>query len=228
MALGFMAAGAQALQAESCLLQPSRVIELSSPVTGVVARRSVERGDLVERGQTLFELDSRQERAAIAVAQARLEYAKRRIERNQTLVSQNMLAAQEQDELETEQALAQLELNQANTQAVLKRIKSPIAGRVVALDADLGEYVGAEPMATLVTLNPLHAELVFLVEQLGQITVGQALSIEVQNQTRSLSGTVRRIDPLVDPSSGTFGVTVEVANEQGNIPAGLRCRLAAN
>ena len=101
---------AQALQAESCLLVPSQSIELSSPVPGVVSRSELERGAQVTEGQILVRLDDRQDRATIALAQARMDFADRRIERNQTMLSQNLLADQEADELQTERALAELEL----------------------------------------------------------------------------------------------------------------------
>ena len=91
---------AKALQAESCLLVPSQSIELSSPVPGVVSRSELERGAQVTEGQILVRLDDRQDRATIALAQARMDFADRRIERNQTMLSQNLLADQEADELQ--------------------------------------------------------------------------------------------------------------------------------
>lgn len=214
-----------ALQAESCLVLPSRDVQLSSPVPGVVLKKVAERGQRVTKGDVLLQLDDRQEFAALAVAKARLDFAERRLERNQTLLSQNILADQEADELETERALAELEYKQARTLAGLKVIRAPIDGTVVAMEVDLGEYVGADPILRLAQLNPIKASLVFRSEYLGQIRAGQAFDLKIQHSDVSASGVVKVIDDLVDPSSGTFGVEIELPNPNFEITPGLRCSL---
>ncbi|MGB0964666.1 MAG: efflux RND transporter periplasmic adaptor subunit [Litorivicinus sp.] len=219
----WVALSANAMESESCLLQPSRTIELSSSVPGVVAEVRTSPGQTVERGEVLFRLEARPERAAMEVARARLEFAQRRIERNETLLSQNLLAAQEQDELETERALAELELKQARTLADLKSIRAPVTGTILALDVDVGEYVGAEPLARIVVLDPLEAKLVFSAEYLKAFAPGQVHRLQVQGSDQLLQGAVSFVDPVVDPTSGTFGVTVEVSNPLGEYTAGLRC-----
>ena len=214
-----------ALQAESCLVLPSRDVQLSSPVSGVALKKVAERGQRVSKGDVLLQLDDRQEFAALAVAKARLDFAERRLERNQTLLSQNILADQEADELETERALAELEYKQARTLAGLKVIRAPIDGTVVAMEVDLGEYVGADPILRLAQLDPVKASLVFRSEYLGQIRVGQAFDLKVQHSDKSASGVVKLIDDLVDPGSGTFGVEIELPNPDFSIVPGLRCSL---
>lgn len=217
---------AQALEAESCLLVPSQSIELSSPVPGVVSRSELERGAQVTEGQILVRLDDRQDRATIALAQARVDFADRRIERNQTMLSQNLLADQEADELQTERALAELELKQAQTVAGLKVIRSPITGYVLRVDRHKGEYVGTDPLAELIALDPLKAELVFPARVLNQIAVGDTLTLNIQFHDQPVSAVIDAIDPLVDPSSGTFGARATLPNPAGTIGAGLRCELA--
>ena len=217
---------AQALQAESCLLVPSQSIELSSPVPGVVSRSELERGAQVTEGQILVRLDDRQDRATIALAQARMDFADRRIERNQTMLSQNLLADQEADELQTERALAELELKQAQSVASLKVIRSPITGWVLRVDRHKGEYVGTDPLAELIALDPLKAELVFPARVLNQISVGDSVTLNIQFSDQPVSAIIDAIDPLVDPSSGTFGARATFANPAGAIRAGLRCELA--
>ena len=214
-----------ALQAESCLVLPSRDVQLSSPVSGVALKKVAERGQRVSKGDVLLQLDDRQEYAALAVAKARLDFAERRLERNQTLLSQNILADQEADELETERALAELEYKQARTLAGLKVIRAPIDGTVVAMEVDLGEYVGTDPILRLAQLDPVKASLVFRSEYLGQIRAGQAFDLEVQHSDKPASGVVKLIDDLVDPSSGTFGVEIELPNPDFSIVPGLRCSL---
>src|SRR5262245_44666144 len=99
--LGVLASCGAALHAQQpldCLLEPNRVIDVSSAIRGVLSAVDVDRGDLVEQGQIVARLDSSVELAAMELAQARgranaeveadklnAEFAARRSERFGTL-----------------------------------------------------------------------------------------------------------------------------------------------
>ena len=73
---GLLAECAVPLQAQTaapldCLLEPNRVIDVSSAVRGVLSAVEVDRGDLVEQDQVIARLDSAVEQAAMELAQAR-------------------------------------------------------------------------------------------------------------------------------------------------------------
>lgn len=67
-AAGGSAAEPRRGDAIGCLIEPSVVVEIGSPVIGVLDRVLVERGDVVKKGQVVAQLDARVERAAVAVA----------------------------------------------------------------------------------------------------------------------------------------------------------------
>ena len=58
-------AGAQSFQPLGCLIEPHRVVELGSPVIGVIESMEVERGDRVRKGQVIATLRADVERAAV-------------------------------------------------------------------------------------------------------------------------------------------------------------------
>jgi RND family efflux transporter MFP subunit len=210
----------------SCVLLPNKTVELAAPVSGVVDKVFIERGDTVRAGQTVLQLNSEVENATVELAKARLEFTQRRLQRNQNLVSNQLLAAQEVDELKTENALARLELNQAKAVLAQRIVNSPLSGRVISVDSSVGEYVGtlgSEPFARIVNLDPLHVELVYPAKDYGKVTIGQSLSIQIQHQSSRVTGTVDIVDPLIDAASGTFGVRLVLPNPNSKIPAGLRC-----
>lgn len=109
-----------------CLIEPVQVVELRSPVEGLIDKVNVQRGDVVKRGQVLVELHSEVERSTvelaryraqmggrIAAARDRLDYARKKVARQRELHSQNFVAAQVRDEAETEMRLAESELREA-------------------------------------------------------------------------------------------------------------------
>ena len=73
--IGSAAAGVQAQQlpALDCVINPHKVFDIGSQVRGVLETVHPERGEYVEQGQVIAELDAGVERAAMAVAQARAE-----------------------------------------------------------------------------------------------------------------------------------------------------------
>src|SRR6185436_11003350 len=68
-------AGAQSFQPLGCLIEPHRVVELGSPVIGVIESIEVERGDRVRKGQVIAMLRADVERAAVGVAASKAQVA---------------------------------------------------------------------------------------------------------------------------------------------------------
>ena len=73
---GVLCSGASSAQEQAaldCVINPHRVFDLGSAVSGVLAKVNVDRSDYVEAGQVLAELDTDVERASMAVALAHAE-----------------------------------------------------------------------------------------------------------------------------------------------------------
>ncbi len=212
------------LSALGCMLQPSKIVEVSSPVSGVLEEVSVTRGDLVESGNILFRLKASVEKATVELARAKNEFARRNVERNQDLYEDGLLSVHERDEIETELLLSKLELMLKEQQLALRTVASPIDGVVVDRLQDEGEYVSVDPVIRLATLDPLHIDLLLPAEYFGKIKVNQKLSISAAPAMgKARKAIVTTVDPLIDPASGTFRVQLVMSNPGNRIPAGLRC-----
>lgn len=141
-----------------CLLEPRQVVELRSPVEGLIDKVHVERGGTVRKGQVLVELSTAVERATLALAAHRAEmsgrlesarnrvaFSKAKMARASQLVSDSFISTQARDEAHTELRLAESELkdaeeNQQQAQLELRRttelleqrlLRSPFDGYVV-------------------------------------------------------------------------------------------------
>ena len=187
LALGALsvAPGARAAAFE-CLVEPMQVVELRSPVEGLIDKVNVRRGDPVKSGQVLVELESTVERSTvelaryrarmkgrIAAAKDRVEYAKKKLERQRELHDHQFVATQTRDQAETELRLAESELVEAiENQEVAKReyqravdqlkqrtLRSPFDGVVtdrLLNPGDLAESgTGRKAILTLAEIDPL-------------------------------------------------------------------------
>jgi RND family efflux transporter MFP subunit len=119
-------AGEAAGAAFDCLIEPSQVIEVRTPVEGLIDKVHVQRGDTIRRGQPLVELLSSVERSTadsaryraqmegqISSARNRVEYATKKLTRATELAQQNYASAQARDEADAELRVAESELKAA-------------------------------------------------------------------------------------------------------------------
>ncbi|WP_169730217.1 efflux RND transporter periplasmic adaptor subunit, partial [Chitinimonas koreensis] len=151
-----------------CLIEPAQMVELSSPVTGLLERVTVRRGDKVARGQLLAALESTAEQASAELArykseqvgpsrlaEAKIEFSGRKFNRRRDMAADKLLSAQDRDDAEAEykQAQAELQVARENREAArleyrqqsgllnLRSIRSPFDGVVVDQLAYPGEVV---------------------------------------------------------------------------------------
>jgi multidrug resistance efflux pump len=160
------------------------------------------------------------------LAKAKVEFSKRKVERNKELIDTGILTAHEADEIRTEHTIFELEMIRAEKTLQQKIIYSPVNAIVVERFVSKGEYAGVEPLLKLAVLNPLHAQVVMKADYYGLIKKGQEVEIMVEGKSdQTYTGNVKIVDKIIDAASNTFGVIVEIANPDFNLPAGLKCRI---
>jgi membrane fusion protein, heavy metal efflux system len=250
-ALLLLAAGPSAAGALACLIEPSRVVNVGSPVAGVIASVAVERGDTVRAGARLATLRSDVERASLDAAQvrsqaqadlraaeaaselARSKYDRARELREQNFVSEIALeqarseaqVAERRVEAAREQRLmSQQDEITARSQLRLRELSAPMDGVVVERFLNPGERVDDKPVMRLARLDPLRVELILPLAQLGRLSAGDAVSVRPEYPGAPVvRATVERVDRIVDAASRTFRARLVLPNPGLRIVAGVRC-----
>lgn len=209
-----------------CLLEPSKVVKISSSVPGVLGEVKVDRGDYVKKGQVLAILKSSVEKAAVDLTRARAEFTQRKAKRYEDLYKKNLISIHEKDELVTEAKAARMELKEAEEILKLRTIRSPIDGIVIDRKNSPGEYVGFKPIMILASMNPLNVEVIVPVERFGTIEKGvTALVYPGEPIGGEHMANVIIVDEVIDAASNTFGVRLELPNPDHKIPAGTDCKI---
>lgn len=220
------AAGAELAPGHECLLTPHLVVAVGSPVSGILDRVEIERGDRVRAGQVIARLSSGVERAAVDLARTRAEFEQRRVERNRDLDQDELISEHERDEMATQSVIAKLELAEATQLLEMRTISSPIDGVVVERSGAPGELIQESPIATLAQIDPLNVEVVLPVAMFGSVAVGAVAEVlPAEPVGGAYSAKVVIVDRVIDAASGTFGVRLELPNPGGGVPAGLQCRV---
>lgn len=187
------------------------MVEIRSPVEGLIESIPVERGESVRKGQVLVSLESGPERAAveaarsratmegtIRAAEARLELTRRKLERADELYKKNFISSTARDEAETDFRLAQSQLREAQENRRLaehdlrratevlgmRTIRSPFNGVVVDRFLAPGEFAATDakqPILKLAELDPLNVEVILPVRLLGTIRPGDRAAVSPEN-----------------------------------------------
>ena len=250
---GVGAATAETQTLEDCVIEPNRVAEVSSAISGVIEKVTVERGDLVKRGQAVVTLESKVEKATVELARARaerdqaiearrarLEFTQRRLERNRGLFEQSLISEQVVDEAETdvllaelelgefleERAIAALELERAQAALAQRTIRSPFEGVVVDVLVAPGESIENRPLLKIASIDPLNVEVIAPVPLFGRIKPGMSATVIPEEPIGGEhTAKVAIVDRVLDAASGTFGIRLQLRNSKYRLPAGLRCKV---
>ena len=114
------------------------------------------------------------------------------------------------------------EIQQVKLEIFRARITAPFSGHVTERTVELGQTVrNLDPLFKLGTLSPLYAD-VHLAERDAQ-TVRPNFEAQVSlgsNNTEKVKGRVLRVSPVVDDSSGTVKVTVELGSSGAGFKPG--------
>jgi RND family efflux transporter MFP subunit len=236
-----------------CIIEPFEVVEVGSALTAVVKSVAVERSDFVESGQVLAQLEASPERATVAVAQARanmdgellarrarMELGSRKSDRADQLFESEALSADLRDEIRTEAEVAKAVVQEAREHRQLMALEygeaverlnehtihSPVSGVVVDRLKSPGEVVKEETILVVAQIDPLRVEVILPAAAFGTVQPGMRAEVipELPNAGVQVAS-VKLVDRVVDGTSGTFGVRLELPNSDYAVPSGLRCQV---
>ena len=207
-----------------CLIEPNMMIELSSPVSGVLDEILVDRSDTVKEGQIVATLKSDVEQVKLKAGMENFNLSKVEQKRSVELYRDGVITLSEKEQADHEAALNQLEVEHAQATLELRKIRSPIDGVVADRYLMPGEYIEDKPILKLAQLNPLRVEVVAPVTYFGRIKKGVHAQIKTEyGSFENLVAKVVVVDKVVDAASGTFGIRLELQNEDNQVPGGLKC-----
>lgn len=158
-------------------VEAARQVELLARVSGPIDAVLFREGDAVRAGQPLFQIDPRAYDAALARARAELQLTRARetltaaeAERARQLLADRAIAVEETErrvaayaEAQARRVAAEATLQTAQLERDFTLVRSPIDGRIGRALVTAGNMVAAgakaTPLATLVSISPLHVHI---------------------------------------------------------------------
>jgi RND family efflux transporter MFP subunit len=237
-------------------LAPNQKTLVYARANGYVRRWLVDIGDHVKKGQLLVQLDTpelnkqlaqaraslSQTAAALAQAQANRTYAYTTARRQAELFAKSLIAAQENDQAQTQAAVWDANVNAAKASVAAQRasvgqleqlvsfgkVQAPYEGTITRRLVDVGTLVNAGAGTTAAALfevsstDPMQAYVDVPQVFAPSIRVGADAKVAVKNfPGRFFTGRISRTAGALDAASRTLRTEVDLPNPKNELLAGM-------
>jgi len=234
--------------------EPGEKIDLAFAEPGVISLVEGKEGSAVKAGDRLAQLDCRVLEAQLEIAKMRaaskaaeqsaaatLEMRTERLTQLERLAANERANADEVARARADHAIAladvqlareaaqefALEARQIEAQIEQRTLRAPFDGVVARVHRDPGAGVSTQdgPVISLVQLAQLDLVVHIDHRRLDGLSVGQELSVEALDRPVKATARIAFISPVVDASSGTARVRLELPNGDGAHRSGVKYRI---
>ena len=226
-------------------------VKVQAKVAGYVVDKSCKGGDVVQAGQPLFRIDSREYESRVLTAQANLAQAQAvynnsllDLQRNEKLLESAAIAPQVVDTMRSTVAA-----NQANVEAMMAQVQlaqqnladcivyAPIDGKLSVDDVAIGTFAGAgsTPLVTVGSSDPVFVQFslseneYLLYNSEGDVTkegvAGMEVGLKLSNGTEyPIVGHIVEIDRSMGNNTSSLAVKAVFDNPKGVLVPGMFAR----
>jgi len=192
-------------------LEAEKVAEILARVPGVVVSIRGEEGDQVVAGRELLRIEDDEYQLRLRQSKAAAAYEQARFDRLNMMWEQNLISEEEFQEVRTSLNSAQADLELAELNLSYTRVRAPFVGKITRRSVDVGQNVNVgTALFTLADFSPLLARVQVPSKEFRRRKPEQVVELVLDSDQRRLQGTITLVSPVIDPTSGTIKVTVEI------------------
>lgn len=199
-------------------------VKLAFKTGGIIKKSYVEEGQAVKAGQLLAELDLSEIAAQVNQAQIAFDKARRDFERVEKLYADEAATKTVLNDAQSGLDLATQTLQAANFNQKLSKIHAPAPGRILLQLAEQGELIAPfSPMFILGTGEQAYTVKVGLTDRdVVKVSLGDPAEVKLDAYPGEiLKGKVRQIAQIINPSTGTYPVEIELFPENKRLISGF-------
>jgi RND family efflux transporter MFP subunit len=218
-----------------------KTANIAPDASGRVGRILKKQGDKVGQGEllavldmTALELQQKQARAAMAVAQTAYQNARLNAERMKKMLENKAISQMqfENTQLALDAADTQMKSARANLDLVdytskNAYMKAPFAGIIAAKNMEEGDMINpmmgmGQSILTLMDLSKVKITVDVPAEEIEKIKIGQKCLVKISSRAgEDFMGEVYSKNLAADPLSKTFKVEIKIENPEMKIKAGV-------
>ena len=198
-------------------------VTVSADLPGTVDRIGFESGQYVREGEVLALLDTRQEQAQLAAAEAQRELARLNYARMEGLLNENVISRAEFDRATADYRQTDAHVGEIRAAIERKTIRAPFSGLLGIRHVNLGQYLsGGDALVTLQSMNPIYVNFGVPQQATGQMRTGRPVRVTVGDLAGlEFTGRITAVDSVVDESTRNVQVQATLANPDGKLRPGM-------
>jgi RND family efflux transporter MFP subunit len=224
------------------------IVDVRPQITSIVTKVNITEGQIVKKGDLLFTLDDRTDKANFDRAKALANDAQRQLARAKELVAKNFISKAGLDTAEANAASTQAAARAAEVQLSYHYLRSPIDGRAGIINVFPGSLVQASnvvvsstsstatstsgAMVTITQLDPINVQFTVPERDIPLLLKARKddaplpVSVSIGNvETTQYPGLVYVIDNQVDPVIGAVRLKARLENKNGALIPGQFARI---
>jgi membrane fusion protein, multidrug efflux system len=198
-------------------------VTVSADLPGTVDKINFDSGRPVRAGDVLVELDTRQERAQLAAAEAQRDLARTNFGRTQELVKQGVVAQTEYDNVSAQQKATEAQVGEIRATIERKTVRAPFSGILGIRQINLGQYLAAgQAIVPLQSLNPIYVNFGVPQQEAPRVKAGRTLEVTSDDVPGvRFAGRVTAVDSVVDQTTRNIQVQATLSNPEAKLRPGM-------
>lgn len=207
--------------------EPRHMVKMSFAESGVIDSIRVTEGDKVEAGQLLAQLDVGVISKEIEISRELLKQRQFRAGKLEELARDGKAAQEELDRAQSDLNIERLKIERGEAQIRSRSILAPFAGTIIEVRKDAGESVNPNSgvALTLVHLSTLVVSMHLPRARAATLSQGATRTLHLPAGEGKVRAVVDFISPVEDPATKTIHVKFSIDNASGRIPSGARVTL---
>ena len=198
-------------------------VEISADLPGTVDVVAFDSGQSVREGDVLAKLDTRQELAQLAAAEAQRELARVNFERMQGLLDEQVVSRAEFDRATADLRQGEARVGEIRSAIDRKTIRAPFMGLLGIRHVNRGQYLSAgDALVTLQSLNPIYVNFGVPQQAMAELHVGRDVRISsADGKGAGFTGHITAVDSLVDEATRNVQAQATLPNPGGLLRPGM-------
>ncbi len=198
-------------------------VTVGADLPGTIDKIHFESGQWVHQGDTLVELDTRQERAQLANLEAQRDLAKINYDRAQQLVKAGVISRSEYDNASAQQKATEAQVGDIRAAIARKTIRAPFTGVLGIRQVSLGQYLAAgQAIVSLQSLSPIYVNFGVPQQDTPKVIPGHVLRVTNSDLPGlGFTGRIIAIDSVINEQTRNIQVQAVVTNKGNKLRPGM-------
>jgi membrane fusion protein (multidrug efflux system) len=198
-------------------------VSVSADLPGIVEQIAFESGGGVRQGDLLVQLDTKQEQAQLAAAEAARDLARLNFERMRGLVDEGAITRADYDRAEAEQKQTEARVQEIRAIIDRKTIRAPFSGVLGLRQVNLGQYLsGGQAVVSLQSFDPIYVNFSVPQQETARMLIGRNVRVTLDDpDAAEFPGRITAINATVDEATRNIQVQATLANPKGVLRPGM-------